>query len=193
MRTPQLFVVAGPNGAGKSTFEKKYLAGRLPFINPDNIAKEMREAGADPAGINVAAGRAAVDLRRDMLKNRNSFSVETTLTGTSPIRLLREAREAGYKVNLVFVGLKNEALSRFRVQTRVKLGGHDIPTEDLERRFSRSMQNLQLAVPLVDRLWILDNSDQRYRLILSRDDDQLKRVSSRIPTWVPQSVTDAVT
>jgi predicted ABC-type ATPase len=32
---PQLWVVAGPNGAGKSTLVNKYLAGRVPLVNPD--------------------------------------------------------------------------------------------------------------------------------------------------------------
>ena len=37
---PQLWVIAGPNGAGKSTLADRYLAGRIPLINPDNIARE---------------------------------------------------------------------------------------------------------------------------------------------------------
>jgi predicted ABC-type ATPase len=38
---PQLWVVAGPNGAGKSTLANKYLAGRLPIVNPDVIAQAL--------------------------------------------------------------------------------------------------------------------------------------------------------
>ena len=33
----QLWIVAGPNGAGKSTLANKYLARRLPVVNPNVI------------------------------------------------------------------------------------------------------------------------------------------------------------
>ena len=52
---PQLWVVAGPNGAGKSTLTRRYLAGRLPIVNPDDIAQaldlsnELRWPGAHAA------------------------------------------------------------------------------------------------------------------------------------------------
>ena len=45
---PQLWVVAGPNGTGKSTLANKYLAGRLPIVNPDVIAQAL--APTDPHG-----------------------------------------------------------------------------------------------------------------------------------------------
>ena len=57
---PQLWILAGPNGAGKSTLANKYLAGRLPIVNPDVIAQAL--APTDPHGtqVRVQAGREAV-------------------------------------------------------------------------------------------------------------------------------------
>ena len=46
-----------------------------------------------------------------------------------------------------------------RVALRVKLGGHNIPQADVERRFQRSLHNLYaLYLPLADRWTVLDNA-----------------------------------
>lgn len=45
---PQLWVVAGPNGAGKSTLVSRRVAQRIPFVNPDDIARRIQPIG-DPA------------------------------------------------------------------------------------------------------------------------------------------------
>jgi predicted ABC-type ATPase len=46
-----------------------------------------------------------------------------------------------------------------RVALRVKLGGHNIPQVDVERRFQRSLHNLyELYLPLADRWTVLDNA-----------------------------------
>lgn len=92
---PQLWIVAGPNGAGKSTLVSRRLAGRLPVINPDLIAQELPriEGRLDER----RAGESAIASRRALLAGRASFAVETTLTGSSSLRLLRAAKLAGYK------------------------------------------------------------------------------------------------
>lgn len=41
-------------------------------------------------------------------------------------------------------------------------GGHDVPPQDVIRRFSRSLENLPKAVNLADRVTILDNSSGKY-------------------------------
>ncbi|MEK9499123.1 hypothetical protein V2H77_22210 [Photorhabdus sp. P32] len=38
---PQLWVIAGPNGAGKSTLVRRHLTGKLPVVNPDDIARKF--------------------------------------------------------------------------------------------------------------------------------------------------------
>jgi ABC-type branched-subunit amino acid transport system ATPase component len=50
--------VAGPNGAGKSTLDR-YMAGRLPVINPYNIAREL-DPGLGEGQRVLRAGRLAV-------------------------------------------------------------------------------------------------------------------------------------
>ncbi len=192
MTTPQLWVIAGPNGAGKSTLVSDRLQGRLPFVNPDDIARRISPTDFDNTQNILLAGRLAIEDRRQHLAARRSFAIETTLTGRSALELIHQAKARGYKVNLVFVGLDDLALSQARVALRVRAGGHSVPAEDLRRRFSRSVQNLQKAARQVDRLWVLDNSGERRRLVLSSVQNQARFLSRQVPGWVPPGIVDGL-
>lgn len=124
---PHLWLVAGPNGAGKSTIVRRYLRGRLPVVNPDEIAVRIAPGRVNDPSVQLEAGRLAVAARAGLLASQGSFLVETTLTGHSEIRLIRDARAIGYKVSLVYVGLNRPEMSGARVALRVAQGGHDRP------------------------------------------------------------------
>lgn len=171
-------MIAGPNGAGKSTLADRYLAGRVPVINPDNIALE--QPGIGPA----QAGRTAIERRREHLRKRESFAWETTLSGHRELALMREAKAAGYKVNLVFIGVRDPGLSMLRITERVAAGGHLVPASDVVRRFERSLGNLPDAMGLADRTLILDNSGKRRRLVLVRERDHSRYQAKSLPHWL---------
>ena len=59
---------------------------------------------------------------------------------------------------LVFVGLVSAELSALRVETRVKMGGHDVPKERIAARFEQMRRNVKAALPFVDLGLIVDNS-----------------------------------
>ena len=120
----------------------------------------------------LRAGRLAIDQRRAMLAASETFAIETTLTGRGEIAFMQQARAAGYKVNLVFIGLNQVEDSRARVSTRVIAGGHPVPDADLSRRFARSLGNLPWAMRIAHRSIILDNTGKRYRLVLNRGRNQ---------------------
>nr|HNH45244.1 hypothetical protein [Agitococcus sp.] len=48
----------------------------------------------------------------------------------------------GWQVELIYLALPNMEMSKVRVAERVAYGGHNIPTQDIERRFARSLRNL---------------------------------------------------
>ncbi len=55
---PQVLILAGPNGAGKSTAQPFLVPSTMAFVNADNIARELRNAGsADSPTTDLAAGR----------------------------------------------------------------------------------------------------------------------------------------
>ena len=164
---PQLWVIAGPNGAGKSTLVKRHILGKIEVVNPDDIAREQ--------GIsNRKAGGQALFLRTENIKNRCTFAVETTLTGMGEIKLMQLAATAGYKINLIYVGVKDVGMSVARVNQRVSLGGHNVPVDDIFRRYERSVTNLPKAMAVADRVWVFDNSYNRRRLLFRTEQDKTK-------------------
>ena len=181
--TPQLWVFAGPNGAGQSTIADRYAAGRGPVVNPDTIAREL-PPDLDQLTRAVRAGRIAVRQRAALLEARQSFAIETTLTGHSELDLMRAAAAAGFKVNLIYLGVRDVQHSIGRVRERTARGGHDVALADLLRRFDRSLANLRVAMKFADRVILIDNSGRRRQLVLVREGDRVKYIASERPEWV---------
>ncbi len=122
--------------------------------------------------------------RTQRLEARESFVIETTLSGHSEIDLMRRASATGFKVNPVFVGLAAAHISSSRVALRVTRGGHDVPPEDVERRFGRILANLPVAMSAADRTIVLDNSRRRTRLLVVAETGRRVWRASPLPAWL---------
>ncbi|BAZ09172.1 hypothetical protein NIES4071_09780 [Calothrix sp. NIES-4071] len=140
VQNPRLIVIAGSNGAGKSTFTRNAHSLNLPIIDPDAEARAINPD--NPESIAVAAGKVAIRRAREYLSNNQSFAVETTLSGSTYLKMMRDAKAKGYETNLIYVGIDNVETNIGRVATRVLAGGHNVPDEDVRRRYERSLNNL---------------------------------------------------
>jgi len=180
--TPQLVVLAGPNGAGKSTFYDVFLAeSPLPFLNADLFAAET---GVD----SFEAARVLDATRARMIEDRLGFITETVFSDPhgAKLQMLRLARDAGYEVTLIYIGVANATLSGLRVDQRVARGGHDVPRDRIAARFERSLRNLVQAISLVSTVQLYDNSsvEQPYRLVARFEDGALvSRMRGVLPRW----------
>jgi predicted ABC-type ATPase len=58
---------------------------------------------------------------------------------------MREVKALGWSVSLTYVGIDDPITNVQRVRSRVKVGGHDVPREDILRRYDRSLANLNKA------------------------------------------------
>ncbi len=181
---PQLWVIAGPNGAGKSTLVQQHLRGRIPYVNPDELGPQGRAEAV------LTAGREAIKRRDAYLNQKISFAIETTLSGSSERKLMDRARLAGYKVNVVYIGVDAPELSILRITVRVARGGHHVPTSDVIQRYQRSLENLPDALLKGSRVFVFDNSDRVRRLIYSREDLQIKHQSKEIPRWAETVIAE---
>src|SRR5258708_18421711 len=129
---PIFLMMAGPNGAGKSTFRKRYaIPAEFPFIDPDEIARVR--LGRDPKNQQEAL-QASIDANKlveSKLREGASFGLETVFSDSSGLKLqlLRSAKEMGYQVGIIFIGLDHPQLSIARVMDRVDNGGHDVPDD----------------------------------------------------------------
>ena len=178
---PQLWIVAGPNGVGKTTVADRWLSPRIPVVSPDTIAELD---GASP----VQAGKSAVREQKRLLTEGASFGVDTTFSGNRELTLMKRAADAGYKVNLVFVCVESLALCQARILERVESGGHAVPASDIARRYTRSLNNLSSAFVLAERVFVLDNTGEKRRLLLSVERGRVKHLSSNLPAWAKGAI-----
>lgn len=138
-KRPQCIVIAGPNGAGKTTFAREFLpreAGVIHFVNADLIA-----GGLSPLRPELAArraGRLVLSELDRLVKAREDFAFESTLSGRTYLRLLDRWRSGGYRIDMAFLWLPSVQLALQRIAVRVRQGGHAVPRADVVRRFDRS-------------------------------------------------------
>ena len=156
---PRVVVFAGPNGAGKSTHADAILAalGIETFVNADYIARGL--SGRHTDAVAFEAGRIMLKRLHQLGDAEADFAFESTLSSRSFAPFLRRLKAQGYVVAIYYFSLANAQLAIRRVKLRVALGGHDVPSDVVRRRFGRSLNNLfNLYVPLADEWTLFDNS-----------------------------------
>ncbi len=155
--TKQLWLLAGGNGSGKSTFYRLFLEPRgIKFINADLIAREI--VPENPENASYKASHLAQRLREDFLFRGTSFCFETVFSHVSKIDFVAKAKALGYEIILVYIHLDSTELNEARVTQRVSEGGHNVPTDKIQSRIPRTMNNIKKIIPLVDSARLLDNS-----------------------------------
>jgi predicted ABC-type ATPase len=167
------------------------LSRRITVINPDAIALEIPLLDGKPD--ERRAGTMAIERRNALLAEGADFAIETTLTGMSALRLIGAAKDADYKVTVVYVGLSSTGLSVLRVMDRVQQGGHSVPVEALKRRYPDSMAKLAHALALADRSYVFDNSGTRRRLLAIFDRQKIRYVVNDLPDWAVACVPGITT
>lgn len=111
------------------------------------------------------------------------FSYETVMSHPSKLSFMQIAKDKGYKVYLYFISLVDPQLNVGRVATRVQFGGHDVPTDKVESRYYRSMENLLPAIKIADKSYIFDNSYEEPKMIATVINNEIKTSSTIIPLW----------
>lgn len=148
-------IIAGINGTGKSSLTgvlKNQQSDLGTIIDVDKIA-------AAHGGNNVLAGRIAIQKIRSCLERGVCFTQETTLSGKKTVRTARQARELGYYIRMYYVGLNSAEDSLERIANRVRKGGHDIPAEDVRRRYDGRVDALAAVIPYCDDAVFFDNDN----------------------------------
>ncbi|NBI31201.1 zeta toxin family protein [Chengkuizengella marina] len=179
-----MFVFAGNNGSGKSTIRNLIVdqLGVSVNIDPDTLARGIDPD--NPEQHKISAGKKAIRLARECIRNHRDFSVETTLAGGNTIRLMKSAKENGFNVTMFFIGLGDYLLNIERVAVRVQNGGHYIHTDDIVRRHKTSLQNLLSNLYLIDYLLVIDNRDSIGKIVLEADCNNINYQLDPLPLWV---------
>ena len=174
MQQPNLYIIAGPNGAGKTTASFNLLPEVLHcpnFVNADEIARGLSPFA--PELVAFQAGRIMLQRIDELLTQKVDFAIETTLATRSYVNLVHRAQELGYKVHLIFFFLENEEQAIRRVAQRVSMGGHNIPEDDIRRRFKRGIYNLlHLYLPICDGVLVYNNAHGEAILVAKKGNSE---------------------
>lgn len=125
------------------------------FVNADDIAASLIDVSIDQR--DVRAGRIAIETMDDLVRQRRSFAIETTLSGRSLAQRLLVYKSKGYYLAMIYLWIRDVDTSIVRVQMRIREGGHSIDIDVLRRRIERSKQNFhELYRGLVDESHLYD-------------------------------------
>lgn len=153
---PVLHIFGGPNGAGKSTlFARFQETAQQPVeqVNGDVLQQQHPQLSGFEVG-EITATRI-----KELIAARASFSIENNLATADNYKLIHGAKAAGYRVELVYVSLDSVQECRFRVQQRVREGGHDVPPAIIEQRYYQSLSLLKQHYHSFDHIRLVDNTD----------------------------------
>jgi len=160
MNNRNVYIIAGPNGSGKTTFAIKFLPKYVKcpnFVNADLIAQGL--SPFSPGAAAIKAGKLVLEQIHRFANRGVDFAFETTLSGKLYVNLFKSLRIKGYKIHLFFLWISGADLALSRIKTRVARGGHNVPAEDVIRRFRRSVSNFfKLYQPLLDSWLLLNNT-----------------------------------
>lgn len=174
-------LIGGVNGAGKSSLTGSLRSERNDFgivVDPDKLTIQC-------GGDEYEGGKLAVERIERALMDGVNFTQETTLSGGYPKRLCKRAKEAGYYIRLYYVGLDTAEESIRRIRNRVERGGHDIPTKDVNARFSHRFEDVLKILPYCDEAKFFDN-DNGFVLVAEYRNGQLLPIGTYRPTWLSQ-------
>lgn len=188
-KCPTLCIVAGPNGSGKTSATIQLLhnewAENSMYINPDNIAQEQFGDWNSPSAV-LKAAELATKMRYDCLSQKKDFVFETVFSSDEKVRFVEQAKSEGFFIRIFFVCTENPEINVKRITRRYLNGGHEVPISKIVSRYYKSLLNIGKVIPLVDRVYVYDNSveDQMPKLLYRTVDGQLfKKYVEDIPEW----------
>lgn len=182
MKDKKVYVIAGPNGSGKTTFAKKFLPKYVKcphFVNADLIAHGL--SPFSPQMVAIKAGKLVLEQIHDLANKNVDFAFETTLSGKSYLSFLNSLKNKGYSIHLFFLWIPNIDIAIARIKERVAEGGHNVPTQDVKRRFYRSIHNLfKLYKPLLNSWILFDNSSATPNIISEEKEGKLTIIDQHL-------------
>ena len=174
-------IIGGVNGVGKSSFTGVLKENRTDLgiiIDVDQITAKLGQG-------TLAGGKAALRKINECVEKGVSFTQETTLSGRRTEATAKRCQELGYFVRLYYIGLDTSDESLARIQNRVRRGGHGIPEEDVQRRFTGRWEAVAKVLPYCDEAEFYDNDNGFVQVARFRNGELIPMGSHR-PKWLAE-------
>ncbi len=137
----------------------------------------------------IDAGRLAVIATELCIQKQISFCLETTLSGKSVLNHMAQAIEHNFHINFAYIALPSPQDHIDRVRQRVSEGGHNIPEEDIVRRYMRSLDNLPHAMAQANEVKLYTNNIEG-ELLLHINDGQILYQAQHMPPWAEKALQE---
>lgn len=183
-KRPEFAVIAGPNGAGKSRLCLFYVPSAS--FDGDKLAMKLKEEHPDwpERWVHGTVAGELEKQKNEAIGSRTDFAFETNFSNDMIIRMIKEFKEAGFKVTLYFFGLSSVEESLMRVSQRKTTGGHDV-TEDVVRyNFVEGISRAKNNLHLFENITFIDgNSPYGNIIAIHIGKNHTHNVSDNAPKW----------
>ena len=120
---------------------------------------------------------------------KKNLVFQTVFSSDEKLEFIRKAKDAGFFIRFFFVCIEKPSINVLRVTNRFLTGGHEVPISKIVNRYYKSLANAAVAISIVDRAYIYDNSvdNQLPKLICRMVDGALyKQYAEILPNWVQE-------
>ena len=174
-------IIGGVNGVGKSS-----LTGALKTERTDlGTIIDVDKITVNLDGNRILGGKKAISIINECLEKNICFTQETTLSGVKTQKTILKAREKGYYIRLYYIGLDSALESEKRIKNRVEKGGHNIDSEDVNRRFLSRFDDLKRILPYCDEAIFFDNENGFVEVAEYKNGEILLKGSYK-PDWITE-------
>jgi predicted ABC-type ATPase len=195
---PELYIITGSNGAGKSSVGPEYLPPRIweqgPIFDGDKLFVEKRneywkssiKSHKECRNLAWAFVEETFDNRvAAALTTNMDFAYEGHFTNEATWDIPRRFLAAGYSIHLIFLGLKDTALSELRVIDRSRIGGHYVDPLTVADNFYGNLEKLDQHYGLFHSVHIIDTSETEHLVlaVLSLGEPSIAVPSDMLPNW----------
>ncbi len=183
-----IYVIGGTNGVGKSTIKDDLIKHGIPYINADFIARGLKH---QPGSLMLAelARQYGSEQMKLHIKNDESFAFENNMHEAKSYEWLLTMQKAGYKINLLYVGVQDLEITTKRIDERVKRGEHYVPPGEVLNRYENGIKLLKYYFDKPDTLTLIDNST-RPIIQLEAQEGKITFLNTDAPLWVRSIVDD---
>lgn len=195
---PGLYIITGANGSGKSSlgffYLPPYIQDNYTVFDGDKLFIQKRKELYPSQTRSVKeAGRIANEWLTDhfiksaqtALDNKDHFVYEGHFVQEETWSIPEKFKRAGYKISVLFFGLKDVKLSALRVFERAKNGGHNVPPYEIEANYYGNLNMLNRYYDSIDDLKIIDTSEAEHiTLAVFKNGKPVSSLSlNELPEW----------